>query len=108
MIPLYTMGRMEFIWGKDCLEFKPEIWITEKGKLKVEPSYKFMAFNSGPRICLGKEVAFTQMKSVAATLLFNFHFQVLEGHPVTPTLSIILLMEKGLKVRVKQRDAQIV
>ncbi|XXG49368.1 hypothetical protein AAC387_Pa02g3573 [Persea americana] len=108
LIPLYTMGRMEFIWGKDCLEFKPERWITEKGKLKVEPSYKFMAFNSGPRICLGKEVAFTQMKSVAATLLFNFHFQVLEGHPVTPTLSIILLMEKGLKVRVKQRDAQIV
>lgn len=106
LIPLYSMGRMESIWGADCLEFKPERWITENRNLKFEPSYKFMAFNSGPRTCLGKDMAFIQMKSVAATLLYNFHFQVLEGHPVTPTLSIILLMEKGLMVRVKERDTQ--
>ncbi|RWR74259.1 alkane hydroxylase MAH1-like protein [Cinnamomum micranthum f. kanehirae] len=108
LIPLYTMARMESIWGKDCLEFKPERWIAERGKLKFEPSYKFMSFNSGPRICLGKEVAFTQMKSVVAGLLFNFHFQVLAGHSVTPTLSIILQMEKGLMVRVKQRETHMV
>ena len=95
LIPLYTMARMESIWGKDCLEFKPERWITERGKLKFEPYYKFMSFNSGPTLCLGKEVAFTQMKSVVAGLLFNFHFQMMAGHSVTPTLSIILLMEKG-------------
>ncbi|XXG49376.1 hypothetical protein AAC387_Pa02g3579 [Persea americana] len=31
LIPLYAMGRMESIWGKDCLEFKPERWISESG-----------------------------------------------------------------------------
>ncbi|WOL07093.1 hypothetical protein Cni_G15829 [Canna indica] len=30
----------------------------------MSPSYKFLSFNSGPRICLGKEVTFTQMKAV--------------------------------------------
>ncbi|XXG49375.1 hypothetical protein AAC387_Pa02g3578 [Persea americana] len=103
VIPLYAMGRMESIWGKDCLEYKPERWISERGKLKFEPSYKFMAFNSGPRNCLGKEVALTQMKTVAAALLFNFHFQVLEGHPVSPKLSIILHMKNGLMVRVREK-----
>ncbi|RWR74261.1 alkane hydroxylase MAH1-like protein [Cinnamomum micranthum f. kanehirae] len=103
LIPLYAMGRMESIWGKDCLEFKPERWISERGKLKFEPSYKFMAFNSGPRNCLGKEVAFTQMKTVAAALLLNFHIQVLEGHPVSPKVSIILHMKNGLMVRVRER-----
>ncbi|KAG5580914.1 hypothetical protein H5410_051541 [Solanum commersonii] len=23
ILPFYTMGRMETLWGKDCLEFKP-------------------------------------------------------------------------------------
>ncbi|XXG49373.1 hypothetical protein AAC387_Pa02g3577 [Persea americana] len=44
LIPLYTMARMEPIWGKDCLEFKPERWITERGKLKFEPYYKLDKF----------------------------------------------------------------
>ncbi|CBI21518.3 unnamed protein product, partial [Vitis vinifera] len=46
--------------------------------IKHEPSYKFFAFNAGPRTCLGKEVAFTQMKAVAATIIHNYHVQVVE------------------------------
>ncbi|KAK7852495.1 cytochrome p450 94c1 [Quercus suber] len=28
---LYSMVRMESIWGQDCLDFKPERWISERG-----------------------------------------------------------------------------
>ncbi|EEE58297.1 hypothetical protein OsJ_09348 [Oryza sativa Japonica Group] len=62
----YSMGRMEGVWGKDCTEFLPERWITSEGKLRYEPSYKFFSFNAGPRTCLGKELAFVQLKTVAA------------------------------------------
>ncbi|CAA2974864.1 alkane hydroxylase MAH1-like [Olea europaea subsp. europaea] len=103
MFSLYAMGRMGFIWGKDSKEFKPERWITEHGTIKYEPSYKFLAFNAGPRTCLGKEVAFTQLKSVAAAIIHNYQIQVVEGHPVTPNVSVILYMEHGLKVRVSKR-----
>ncbi|KZV22677.1 hypothetical protein F511_42360 [Dorcoceras hygrometricum] len=100
---LYAMGRMESIWGKDCLEFKPERWITERGTIKHEPSYKFLAFNAGPRTCLGKEVAFTQMKAVAATMIHNYDVRVVKGHIVSPNCSIILYMRHGLKVRIQKR-----
>nr|GMD00869.1 alkane hydroxylase MAH1-like [Ipomoea batatas] len=100
---LYAMGRMQFIWGKDAKEFKPERWISERGTVKHEPSYKFLAFNAGPRTCLGKEVAFTQMKAVAAAIIHNYHVRAVENHDASPNVSIILYMKHGLKVRVQRR-----
>ncbi|KAI5672876.1 hypothetical protein M9H77_13240 [Catharanthus roseus] len=102
---LYAMGRMEAIWGKDCLEMKPERWISERGTIRHEPSYKFLAFNAGPRTCLGKDVAFTQLKAVASAIIHNYQVQVVEGHIVEPNVSIILYSKKGLKVRVSKRWA---
>ncbi|EER95538.1 hypothetical protein BDA96_01G544800 [Sorghum bicolor] len=99
----YSMGRMKGVWGKDCMEFRPERWITEEGKLRHEPSYKFFSFNTGPRTCLGKELAFVQMKTVAAAVLWNFDVQVVPGHVVEPKLSLILHMKDGLLVRVHRR-----
>ncbi|KAH6810363.1 hypothetical protein C2S51_024125 [Perilla frutescens var. frutescens] len=102
---LYAMGRMESIWGKDCSEFMPERWISERGTIKHEPSYKFLAFNAGPRTCLGKAVAFAQMKAVAATLVHNYRVSVVPGHRAAPNCSVILYMRDGLKVRVAKRMA---
>ncbi|XP_057772856.1 LOW QUALITY PROTEIN: alkane hydroxylase MAH1-like [Salvia miltiorrhiza] len=98
IISFYSVGRMESVWGKDCLEFKPERWITRSGKIKHEASYKFPAFNAGPRTCLGKEMAFIQMKMVAAAIIYHYHVQLVEGHPVYPRDSIILQAKHGLKV----------
>jgi cytochrome P450 len=85
------------------MEFKPERWVSERGNTIHVPSYKFIAFNTGPRSCLGKDLSFIQMKMVAATLLQNFHIKVVEGHPVTPKLSFVLHMKHGLEVKVTKR-----
>ena len=101
----YSMGRMKGVWGKDCMEFRPERWLNEEGtKLRYEPSYKFISFNAGPRTCLGKEMAFVQMKTVAAAVLWNFAVEVVPGHVVEPKLSIILHMKNGLAVKVRRRE----
>lgn len=101
---LYAMGRMPFIWGEDCLEFRPERWVRANHGIKHEPSYKFLAFNAGPRTCLGKEMAFMQMKMVAAKLIKRYDFEVVEGQRVKPALSIILHMKNGMRVKVKNKD----
>jgi cytochrome P450 len=100
----YSMGRMEGVWGKDCMEFRPERWLNDKGGLRYEPSYKFISFNTGPRTCLGEDMAFVQMKTVAAAVLWNFAVEVVPGHVVEPKLSIILHMKNGLAVKVRRRD----
>ncbi|CAI9772833.1 unnamed protein product [Fraxinus pennsylvanica] len=95
----YSTGRMRRIWGKDCLEFKPKRWISKRYGIKHEPSFKFPAFNAGPRTCIGKEISFVQMKIVAATMIYNYHVQLVEDQSVSPSDSIIIQMKHGLKVK---------
>ncbi|KAG2244522.1 hypothetical protein Bca52824_093609 [Brassica carinata] len=103
IICLYALGRMRAVWGKDALQFKPERWITEKGGLKHEPSSKFLAFNSGPRTCLGKHLAITQMKMVVVEILQNYDVEVIKGQKIKPVLGYILSMKHGLRVTVAKR-----
>jgi cytochrome P450 len=85
------------------LEFKPERWISDRGQIIKVPSYKFIAFNAGPRSCIGKEMTIVQMKMVAVALLWKFQIQVVEGHSVTLRASSIIHMKHGLKVKVSKR-----
>lgn len=54
---LYSMESMESIWGEDCLDFKPEWWVLERGDIVHVPSFKFITFNARPRTCIGKDIA---------------------------------------------------
>lgn len=101
---LYAMGRMEEIWGEDCLEFKPERWISDRGQIIHVPSYKFIVFNAGPRSCLGKDISIVQMKMIAAAMLWKFNIKVVEGQSITPRVSIVLRMKDGFKVKVSKRS----
>uniref|UniRef100_A0A0E0BYB0 Cytochrome P450 n=1 Tax=Oryza meridionalis TaxID=40149 RepID=A0A0E0BYB0_9ORYZ len=102
---LYAMGRIEGIWGKDCMEFKPERWVSKSGRLRHEPSYKFLSFNTGPRSCLGKELSLSNMKIIVASIIHNFKVELVDGHEVMPQSSVILHTQNGMMVRLKRRDA---
>lgn len=41
----YAMGRMEYIWGKDAKEFKPERWLEKYRVFQPESPFKFVAFH---------------------------------------------------------------
>ncbi|RAL47260.1 hypothetical protein DM860_013225 [Cuscuta australis] len=99
---IYTMGRMESVWGKDCREYKPERWLRD-GRFTSESAYKFAAFNGGPRLCLGKDFAYYQMKFAAASILYRYQVKVIENHPVVPRMSLTLYMKYGLKVTLSRR-----
>ena len=88
------------IWGKDCLEFKPERWLLSEGD-RFEPpkdGYKFVAFNAGPRTCLGKDPAYLQMKSVASAVLLRYVLSPVPGHRVEQKMSLTMFIKNGLRV----------
>ncbi|CAL0334221.1 unnamed protein product [Lupinus luteus] len=102
---IYAMGRMEAIWGKDCKEFKPNRWLRNNGQFMSESAYKFSVFNGGPRLCLGKDFAYYQMKYVAASIIFHYHVKVVQNYPVVPKLALTMYMKHGIKVNLYNRDA---
>uniref|UniRef100_A0A7N0RFE7 Cytochrome P450 n=1 Tax=Kalanchoe fedtschenkoi TaxID=63787 RepID=A0A7N0RFE7_KALFE len=103
IISTYTLGRTESVWGADCLEFKPQRWISDKGGIVHVTSNKFNAFSAGANQCLGKELAMLEMKMVAAAVVWNYHFEVVEGHSVDADSSIMYYMKHGLKVHVAKK-----
>lgn len=110
----YGMGRMEELWGKDRFEFKPDRWFTNESGCNGEDNgmvmksvspYKFPIFQAGPRVCLGKEMAFIQMKYVMASVLSRFEIRPvcdLDRPNFIPLLTAH--MAGGLKVLVQKRS----
>ncbi|WOL05715.1 Cytochrome P450 [Canna indica] len=99
----YPMGRMKFLWGEDAEEFKPERWLKNDVFVPESP-FKFTAFQAGPRICLGKEFAYRQMKIFAATLLYFFRFKLWdEMRTVRNRGMITLQIDGGLHLAAMER-----
>ncbi|KAM7268726.1 hypothetical protein ACFE04_010892 [Oxalis oulophora] len=91
----YAMGRMKYIWGEDAEEFKPERWLDENGHFQMQSSFKFTAFQAGPRICLGKEFAYRQMKIFSAVLVGSFKFKLRDEQEIVTYIPMLTLNMKG-------------
>ena len=102
---IYSAGRMKTVWGEDCLQFRPERWLSDDGtRFQPHDSYRFVAFNAGPRICLGKDLAYLQMKNIAGSVLLRHRLTVAPGHRVEQKMSLTLFMKHGLRMEVHPRD----
>lgn len=63
----YAMARDTGLWGADAAEWKPERWM----KMENDPSvYLNCAFQAGPRICLGRDMAILEVKAVLAQVIW--------------------------------------
>ncbi|KAI5083292.1 hypothetical protein GOP47_0003035 [Adiantum capillus-veneris] len=98
----YAMGRMPFLWGPDALLFKPQRWL-QHGAFQPQSPFKFTAFQAGPRMCLGKDAAYLQIKITAALLLRFFHFELVPNHPVEYRMMNVMTLKHGLRVNVVAR-----
>jgi len=86
-IPIAALNRSTIVWGADALEFKPERWLdAEAGIPKLAKDmqgfHHILTFIDGPRTCLGRGFAMTEIKAVISVLLKNYTFAPRDG-PLT-------------------------
>lgn len=108
---IYAMGRVENLWGKDWAEFRPERWLDKdeasgNWTFVARDTYTYPVFQAGPRICLGKEMAFLQMKRVVAGVLRRFKVVPLAEKGVEPVFLSYLTakMKGGFPVTIEERN----
>ncbi|KFK37646.1 hypothetical protein AALP_AA3G010200 [Arabis alpina] len=106
----YGMGRMEELWGRDWDDFKPNRWVesydddrTVRVLKKVNP-FKFPVFQAGPRVCLGEEMAYVQMKYIVASMLDRFEIEPIATDKPVFVPMLTAHMAGGMQVRVRRRD----
>ena len=69
----YALHRLKELWGEDAEDWKPERWLDSK----VKPGHwTFLPFGGGPRICIGMQLALTEVGYTTARLVQRY--QMLE------------------------------
>ncbi|RLN48612.1 hypothetical protein BBJ29_006047 [Phytophthora kernoviae] len=101
-LALFSAGRLTSAWGSDALEFMPERFVDpESGEVIQVSSTKFCAFSAGPRICVGQNLAFIEIKIVVASIVARFHMIPEPGQNVFYTEGISLGMMDPLMMRLE-------
>lgn len=60
------------VWGPEPLLFRPERWLEADDKARVKMERVFNGFGQGRRMCIGKHIAWMEMKKAIPDLLLNY------------------------------------
>lgn len=101
-IPIFALHRDKEVFGDDAEEFNPSRFEGEDGK-KLADHIAFQGFGGGPRICIGKRFALTEIKITVAKILANYELADPSEIDFLPGSPFILKFDET-KMRFKKRD----
>lgn len=102
-VPAYTIHHSTDIWGADADEFVPTRW--DPARLTERQKAAFIPFSTGPRACVGRNVAEMELHCMAATVFKNFEFQLEQDGPME-TREGFLRKPLGLQVGLRRRELE--
>ncbi|KAJ2894835.1 Cytochrome P450 52A5 [Zalerion maritima] len=96
----YTLHRNKELFGEDAEEFNPDRWN------KIRPTWEYIPFNGGPRICPGQQFAITQVSLVAVKLLRAFkHIRARDDRELLQRVSTTISLPNGVWVEMVPANA---
>jgi len=100
----WLMGRLEEYWDNPT-EYRPERWLGDNGGKPIPTTNQppFMPFQIGPRICLGMNMAYLEVKVLTCIILKKFHLQLQDGHNVRCKRALTMNTVSGMKMIPKLR-----
>ncbi|KAI1205728.1 cytochrome P450 [Annulohypoxylon truncatum] len=64
----------------DPMDFKPERWLAEKDEVQGDILAATQPFSLGPRSCLGRNLAWLELRTVLAKLLWTYDMELVNNH----------------------------
>lgn len=78
-MPSWTVFNSPLFW-KDPLAFVPERWLPEESDFAAYHEYDnhmaWVPFGTGPRACIGQNVALHEMRSILSRFLYEFDLEL--------------------------------
>nr|GEV47058.1 cytochrome P450 [Tanacetum cinerariifolium] len=102
----YLLAKNPLVEGKIREEIHEKLGMKEGEKWKSFGSEDLekLAYLQGRRSCIGKEFSLIQMKIVAATMIYNYDIELVEGYPRTQNASVFVQLKCGLIVKLNRRN----
>jgi cytochrome P450 len=82
-------------------QFDPERFTPERADGR--PRFAYFPFGSGPRRCIGQNLAMLEMLVILAMVAQTYELRLVPGHPVEPDALITLRPRHGVLVTLRQR-----
>ncbi|OAA59705.1 Cytochrome P450 [Niveomyces insectorum RCEF 264] len=92
-VPQFSAYRSPRLWN-DPDKFVPERWLGDK-RYATDCRDILQPFSVGPRNCIGKNLAYAEMRLILARLLYNFDLEIMPDSRNWSQQKIYTLWEKG-------------
>jgi cytochrome P450 len=95
-LQMYSLHTDPNLW-EDPDKFKPERWLKEHPTDALDEA---IPFSRGVRVCIGRNLAMTEIRMLLAMLVYNFTFERVPGDDMTP-FHFLSAEPAGQRLRVK-------
>jgi cytochrome P450 len=101
LVPQWAVHRSAR-WYDRPLEFLPERWTP--GFRRSLPKFAYFPFSGGPRICVGTQLAYSEVAVILGMLAQRFRYSLRDETPLVPYEGLTLLPAGGhLRLKIKRR-----
>jgi cytochrome P450 len=102
LVPQWAVHRSAR-WYDRPLEFLPERW-TPAFRRSL-PKFAYFPFSGGPRICVGTQLAYSEVAVILGMLAQRFRYSLCDDTPLVPYEGLTLLPAGGhLRLKIKRRN----
>jgi long-subunit acyl-CoA synthetase (AMP-forming)/cytochrome P450 len=98
LISPYVTHRRPDLW-EDPDRFDPDRFLPERAAAR--PRFAYYPFGGGPRVCIARDLALTELPLILATVARSFRLRPIPGRRIVPQTALVLRPRGGLPMRLE-------
>jgi len=102
----WVLHRDKSVYGEDADIFRPERWLEASTEQLKVMERSFLAFGSGPRTCIGKNISLLEMAKIIPQLLWTFEFELADPKAEWQLHNAWFVKQNGLNVYIRKRPGR--